>query len=188
MNGGVTFTGSNYLQTSTSIDFPSLSNGVSFSFWFKFTGTPSQGWVRIFDFGNGQSQQNIQATRDGTSNNLYTNVLNLDATGNIVNSVQNAWPLGTYLDVCVCIYIHTCQYVDVCMCVMEPWLAFMSRCFVGVCIYFYIHLCFVGVCIYSYLYIHLCVYKCVICIVLVCAWEAMVSISMADVWSVHMHV
>jgi hypothetical protein len=108
VNSCVTFTGSNYLQTSTSIDFPSLS-GVSFSFWFKFNGAASDQWPRIFDFGNGQSQTNVQATRLGNGNGMQMTVYAVDSSHTYIQ-VMDTWISGEYINIFIYIYIYILIY------------------------------------------------------------------------------
>jgi hypothetical protein len=52
VNKAATFSGSNYLQTTTSFNLGSLTAGVSVSCWFKYSGTTT--YSKIIDFGYSQ--------------------------------------------------------------------------------------------------------------------------------------
>ncbi len=56
----------------SSIPNVQASNAFSFSGWVRFdTLSGTQGWERIFDFGNGAQNSNLLLGRQGVSNNLY---------------------------------------------------------------------------------------------------------------------
>lgn len=98
VNGCVTFSGSNYLQMSTSLDFGSsaYSEGLSFSAWFKFMGASNHHYSRIFDFGNGQASGNILISRFQTSSDLSVDVYG-SGGDHTQATVTNAWPTGIQL-------------------------------------------------------------------------------------------
>lgn len=90
-------TGSLYLYSSSSQyvkitdTFTSGTTGLSFSFWFKSNSTAT--WGRIFDFGNGQANNNIIAFIN--NNNLGFSVYNGSTSSQINNVIpsinNNTW-------------------------------------------------------------------------------------------------
>jgi hypothetical protein len=93
VNKAATFSGSNYLQTTTSFDLGSLTAGVSVSCWFKFTGTGN--YPRIIDFGY-SGFSGLALGRHGTSSNLALMAHYPEGTLNTI-SVTDGFPSGMYV-------------------------------------------------------------------------------------------
>ncbi len=92
VNKAATFSGSNYLRTTTSFNLGSLTAGVSVSCWFKFTGTGT--YPRIIDFGY-SGFSGLALGRYATSGNL---ALMTHLPGNAQTyAVTGGFPSGMYV-------------------------------------------------------------------------------------------
>jgi hypothetical protein len=114
VNGCLSLSGSDYFKTATSFNISGLQNGmtlgVTFSFWFIFTGSSSSNYAKIFDFGNGATLDNVWAARHGISNNLALAVYQGSVEYQII--VTGAWPTGAkdYLYMISCL-IHIYDFM-----------------------------------------------------------------------------
>ncbi len=84
----------------SSIPNAQASNAFSFSGWVRFdTLSGTQGWERIFDFGNGANNSNLLLGRQGTSNNLYVESWTSSFTTTGSMSITNAITAGNWMHV-----------------------------------------------------------------------------------------
>jgi biopolymer transport protein ExbB len=70
--GGTGAAGGEYFDVSPMPDF---ANGFTLSMWAKVTSTTNRSWMRFFDFGNGEAQENLFAGREGTTTTVRFDVL-----------------------------------------------------------------------------------------------------------------
>ncbi len=76
------------------------TNAFTFGGWVRFDAlSGTQGWERIFDFGNGQQNSNLLLTRQGTSNNLYVESWTAGAAFDWSMSIANAITAGNWMHV-----------------------------------------------------------------------------------------
>lgn len=105
INNGSLFqrTNQQYVQVPTlQINKPNFNDGFTVTAWAKFSGNASDGsWERIFDFGNGDSANNIFLGRQDTSNNLVLGIHEstsgdqyLVATGAISDTNWHLWAVS----------------------------------------------------------------------------------------------
>lgn len=76
--GGIGLTDTNGLGGGEHFDvapMPNFERGFTLSVWLNVTSTTNRSWMRFFDFGNGEAQDNIFASREGTSNTVRFDVL-----------------------------------------------------------------------------------------------------------------
>ncbi len=78
------------------LDFTGLSQGFSFSFWFKneVTNNANTNFARIFDFGNGAGSNNILFGQYGTSNDAFMQIFT--SNGNPSTSISQGFLLNTW--------------------------------------------------------------------------------------------
>jgi hypothetical protein len=100
VNGCLTLTGSNHIQTSKPFDFTTFTTGMSISLWFRYTGPTGTSYVTIFDFGNGEGVDNVIIGQYGSSTNLFFSVR--QNTDNNEFVVPGAWTIGKMLWVSGC--------------------------------------------------------------------------------------
>ena len=93
VGSSVYLSGEDWLQTSKPIDFISMQQGLSFSFWFRYNGTATASFTRVFDFGNGAAKGNVLAARLGTYNGIALHTYNT-AGDSRQNYVMYAFPTG----------------------------------------------------------------------------------------------
>jgi hypothetical protein len=93
VNSCVTFTGSNYLQTTNSIDFSTYSAGISLSAWYLYTGPSTDNWSRIIDFGNGAGYDNFVFGKYGATTDLGISIR--QGTQEDGHQVAGGWVIGT---------------------------------------------------------------------------------------------
>ncbi|MFN9416198.1 MAG: BspA family leucine-rich repeat surface protein, partial [Pirellula sp.] len=86
--------------TLASIPNVQASNAFSFSGWVRFDAlSGTQGWERIFDFGNGTLNSNLLLGRQGVSNNLYVESWTAGAVTTGSMSITNAITTGNWMHV-----------------------------------------------------------------------------------------
>ena len=96
INNGVSFqrTNQHYVQLpSLPISKPDFSDGFTVTTWAKFSATAGS-WERIFDFGNGDTNNNIFLGRKGTEKTLIFNIYASDGSNNpleVANAIDANW-------------------------------------------------------------------------------------------------
>ena len=99
--------GSLYLTGGGYVSIPAFqedfSGGVTVEAWVRYDSLPS--WSRVFDFGGGQSSDNIILANDGTSSTVRFNLHN-GASGSATTSVYGTGALATGT------WIHICATID----------------------------------------------------------------------------
>jgi hypothetical protein len=87
------------MQTANPVNFNSFTTGISLSVWYLHTGTASDSWPRIIDFGNGASADNFVFAKYGATSDLAVSIRQGSAESAF--TVSGGWTVGK---TCVCVY------------------------------------------------------------------------------------
>jgi hypothetical protein len=89
----ISFNGNQQYISLPTLDFSSLSQGFSFSFWLKNEASGNN-WARVFDFGNGAGVDNIAFSKYGSSTDIFLQIWASNVRSSAVipkGFVSNTW-------------------------------------------------------------------------------------------------
>ncbi len=105
-NSCVYLRGDVYLKTTKSLDFPSFTEGMSISLWYRWTEPTgaATNYAAILDFGNGVGWDNVLMSQySTTATELLFSVRS--GSANTEFSVPGGWIPSAYDFVCTCMYV-----------------------------------------------------------------------------------